>query len=119
LGRLLRPLRHGQHEVRPRRSAVPRRTRPAPAQPAGRPRHANPGLTPTRRPGGGSGGALPVVWVIVIVLAGLLLGFLARQRWHRRGDRTEVPENTPVPVPLPEGAGGPAAPPTEDQDAPQ
>ncbi len=160
LGRLLRPVHHGQHEVRPRRSAAarrthpapaqpagrprrsaaPRRTHPAPAQPAGRPRTANPGPTSTRRPRGSSAGAFPVVWVIVIVLAGLMLAFLARQRWHRRGDRTEVPENTTVPVPVPdvpvpvsdvpvpvsdvpvpvsEGAGGLAAPPTEEWDAHQ
>jgi peptidoglycan hydrolase-like protein with peptidoglycan-binding domain/TPR repeat protein len=133
LGRLLRPVRHGHHEVRPRRSAAPRRTHPAPVQPAGRPRPANRGPASTRRPRGSSAGAFPVVWVIVVVLAGLMLAFLARQRWHRRGDRTEVPENTAVPVPVPDmavpvsdvsvpvsdGAGGLAAPPTEDQDAHQ
>jgi peptidoglycan hydrolase-like protein with peptidoglycan-binding domain/TPR repeat protein len=123
LGRLLRPLRSGQ-VARPRQSSAARRPRSAPAQPAhsapaqptGRPRAANPGLTPTRRPRTSSAGAFPVVWVIVIVLAGLLLAFLARQRWHRRPDRTEVAENTPVPGPLPEGAGAVAVPPTEDPD---
>lgn len=123
IGRLLRALRHG-HALRPRRSSAARRARSgpaaparsAPAQPAGGPRVANPGLPSTPRPRTSSAGAFPVVWVIVIALAGLLLAFLARQRWHRDADRKEVPENPPVPAPLPEGAGGLAASPTEDPD---
>jgi len=119
LGHLRRPLRHRQHAVRPRRSAAPRSTHPAPAQPASPPGQANPAPASTPRPRGSSAGAFPVVWMIVIVLAGLLVAFLARQRWHRRGDRTEVPENTPVPVSPPDGAGGLAVAPAEDADTHQ
>jgi peptidoglycan hydrolase-like protein with peptidoglycan-binding domain/tetratricopeptide (TPR) repeat protein len=77
------PTHPRQAHVPSRRSAGRHQTRPAPVQPTGAPRQANPVPERTRQPGRHPA-AFPLVWVIVLV--GLLLAVLAgRLRRRRRG----------------------------------
>ncbi len=116
LGRLgtphLRPTQPQRHRVHPRPSTGPRSTGPSAARPTGPAQGAR---QISRRPGGHSSGSFPLLWIIL--LAAALAVLLASVLWHRRGAGGDVPENTPIPVPLPEGAVEPSDPRSEHRSA--